>query len=118
MPFRRRRGIESPVLRPDVIDLVALSPDGTTYGLSLIETRPWNGGEEQLRQVQTKLNAYATFILDGQLDEQYPDAPTKKKLIILQALEEPTGEALAFLEKAADIVAEDDITLEVWPLDE
>ena len=117
MPLRRKR-LDSPVLRSDVVDLVALSPDGSTYGLSLVETRPWNSGEEQLRQLQAKLNAYATFIIDGELDERYPDAPTKKKMIILQALEEPIGEALAFLEKAADILAQDDITLEVWPLDD
>jgi hypothetical protein len=33
---------------------------------------------------------YLAFILDGQMAERYLDSPAKRKMILLQSLEEPT----------------------------
>ncbi|HYX85801.1 MAG TPA: DUF6572 domain-containing protein [Gaiellales bacterium] len=73
----------------DVVDLVSLSPDGTTYALSIIETRPWTDSDEQLYDVQAKLYAYLDYIESGHLAEDYPDAVDKKKMIILRCVGDP-----------------------------
>ena len=51
-----RRSAKSPMSRADVVDAVAESPDGERVGLTMIETRAWDGGEDQLRELQAKLN--------------------------------------------------------------
>ena len=82
----------------------------------MTETRPWTGGEEQLRQLQAKINSYLTFILVGQLVERNPDAADKRTMIILQTMYEPSADVEAFLSQVQTILAEHDVTLEVWPL--
>jgi hypothetical protein len=83
--FRRSKD-KSPMTRTDVVDSVALSPDATAFGLSMIETRPWAGGVKQLQQFRDKLDAYLAFILDGQLAREYPDSVGKRRVVILHAL--------------------------------
>ena len=70
----------------------------------------------QLLQLQAKINSYITFILDGQLVQQYPGAADKKTMIILHTMYEPTDEVEAFLNEVQTILAEHDVTLDVWPL--
>jgi hypothetical protein len=54
---------------PDSVDLVVARRDGTVV-LSMFEERPWDGSEERLRQLEDKVNAYLTFVLDGHMAKQ------------------------------------------------
>jgi hypothetical protein len=111
--FRRSKD-KSPMTRTDVVDSVALSPDATAFGLSMIETRPWAGGVKQLQQFRDKLDAYLAFILDGQLAREYPDLVGKRRVVILHCVEEPPEEIHEGVER---ILRDHDIEFEVWPLE-
>ena len=113
--WRKRNA--SPILDARVVDLVALSPDESTFVLSMIETRPWDGGDKQLREVQKKLWAYLNYIESGELEETQPDARDKAMTVILQCVEEPTDDVREFLRLASKYVRERGVSLEVWPED-
>ena len=99
----------------DVVDSVALSPEGAAFGLSMIETRPWNGGVKQLEQFRDKLNAYLAFILDGQLAREFPNSVGKRRVVILHCVETPPDEIHESVER---ILRNHEIEFEVWPLEE
>jgi hypothetical protein len=67
---------------PDSVDLVVARRDGTVV-LSMFEERPWDGSEERVRQLEDKVNAYLTFVLDGHMAEQHPDIVAKQVQIRL-----------------------------------
>ena len=100
---------------PDVVDIVATSPDGTMVGLTMIETRPWDGGTRQLLELQAKLNGYITYVLEGQLAKEHPDSADKQPVIVLQCADEPTEDVQAFLNEAEDLLQARGIRLDVWP---
>jgi hypothetical protein len=62
----------------DKIDLVAQSPDGTSFLLILgiASTMPF-------AFVQRKLNNYLAFAVDGQLDRMHPKPPRKRVEVVL-----------------------------------
>jgi hypothetical protein len=55
------------------IDLVGLSPDGSTVDLFLVQSGPWTGSEAQIGTLQAKIQNYVGFAVDGQLARQYPE---------------------------------------------
>lgn len=86
--------------------------------LAMFELRPWNLGELQLFQLQEKLNAYLSFILDGEMEETFPHLLGKPVSIELRTLHEPSEEALGFLKRASDQIAHQQIRLEVVLIEE
>ena len=52
---------------PGVLDAFAHDKRRDLLVLAMYETRPWNGDERQLHQLQEKLNAYASFLRDGRV---------------------------------------------------
>jgi hypothetical protein len=81
--------------------------------LAMFETRPWENGERQLFQLQEKLNAYVSFILDGEMKENFPHLHGKPVRIELRTSHEPSERALGFLGRARDQLALQQISLEV-----
>jgi hypothetical protein len=81
--------------------------------LAMFETRPWEHGERQLYQLQEKLNAYVSFILDGEMKEAFPHLAEKPVRIELRTSFEPSERALGFLGRARDQLALQQIGLEV-----
>ena len=57
---------------PGVLDAFAHDKRRDLLVLAMYESRPWNGNERQLQQLQEKLNAYASFILDGEMADAFP----------------------------------------------
>jgi hypothetical protein len=85
---------------PDSVDLVVARRDGTVV-LSMFEERPWDGSEERLRQLEDKVNAYLTFVLDGHMAAQHPDIHAKQVQIRLDytgAMDARTRELLPSIE--------------------
>ena len=81
--------------------------------LAMFETRPWEYGELQLFQLQEKLNAYISFILDGEMKESFPHLSGKPVRVELRTAFEPPRRAMEFLGRARDQLALQQISLEV-----
>lgn len=104
-----RRGVEY----AEVIDLLTHDPHAGKVELVMFEGRPWDGGEEQLFQLQEKLNAYISFALDGELADTYPELANQPLSVVLRCLEMPPSEAVEFLAKVREQVALQGIDLVV-----
>ncbi|MFL6543090.1 MAG: DUF6572 domain-containing protein, partial [Chthoniobacterales bacterium] len=61
------------VANPNVIDAFGFDQQKGEVLLVMREARPWNGGDEQLHELQEKFNAYASFILDGEMLDSHPE---------------------------------------------
>jgi hypothetical protein len=84
---------------PGVLDAFAHDMRTDTLVLAMYEARPWRGEETQLFQLQEKLNAYLSFVLDGELSEAYPNFTAKPVRIQLRTVHEPDETALAFISR-------------------
>ena len=98
------------VRNPRVVDRIELRDD--TVVLSMIETRRW-GRQEQLRQLEEKLNRYLGYALDGFLAQHYPQWAGKRVVIRLACVEAPHGEAAELLTAAENAVEQEGLGLEI-----
>lgn len=98
---------------PGVLDAFAYDRPRDTLVLAMYEHRPWTGGEEQLYQLQEKLNAYASFILDGEMKESFPHLVSKPVEIQLRTMYDPDPVALRLLAQAREQLGLQQIALEV-----
>lgn len=72
----RRRPPESPsdaLFDPSTVDLVVVSPDGTTVALHIVNDAPWSGSDAQIESLQRKVHNYVSFALDGQMVRMHPE---------------------------------------------
>lgn len=99
--------------RTGMLDAFAHDTREDILVLAMFETRPWEHGEHQLWQLQEKLNAYVSFILDGEMRENFPHLEGKPVRIELRTVHEPSERALGFLGRARDQLALQQIGLEV-----
>ena len=93
------------VANPAVLD--ALAEDKVTGEIVLVmfEPRPWNLGDEQLFQLQEKLNAYMSFALDGELADQLPQFADRPVRVQLNCAEPPPEPVVSFLAKVREQVS-------------
>jgi hypothetical protein len=103
---------------PGVLDALAHDARTDKAVLAMYEVRPWRGEEFQLFQLQEKLNAYVSFILDGELQESFPALATKSVEIQLRTLHLPDAKALRFISRAREQLALQQITFEIVRLQE
>jgi hypothetical protein len=96
-----------------VIDLFAIDQARGDVLLVMNESRPWTGGDEQLHQLQEKFNAYASFILDGEMTDAHPELVGKSVRIELRCAEMPSERALSLLQAIHDQLALQYINVEV-----
>ena len=99
--------------RTGMLDAFAHDTREDVLVLAMFETRPWEFGERQLFQLQEKLNAYVSFILDGEMKENFPHLLDKPVRIELRTSYEPSERAMGFLGRARDQLALQQIGLEV-----
>ncbi len=92
-PAPRARGIE----HAGVIDTMLHNAASGEVWLVMVERRPWSGGEEQLFQLQEKLNAYVSFALDGEMAETEPALVGRPLRLILDTTHPPSAEAVDLL---------------------
>ncbi|HET6406469.1 MAG TPA: DUF6572 domain-containing protein [Chthoniobacteraceae bacterium] len=92
------------VANPAVLD--ALAEDKVTGEVVLVmfEDRSWDLGDQQLFQLQEKLNAYLSFALDGELAEQLPQFANRPVRVQLNCSEPPPEPVVAFLSKVREQV--------------
>lgn len=96
-----RRGVEN----PRIVDLIHHDAERDEVVLAVLEGRPWWGGEEQLRQLEDKLNSYFGYVLDGFLVREYPQYEDLPVCLRLECVQEPGDEQRPFLAAAARFCA-------------
>jgi len=104
-----RRGLE----HAGVIDLITHDPESGQVELVMFEPRAWDGGEEQLFQLQEKMNAYLSFALDGEMAEAHPELVNKPLRVVLRCVDLPPPPAVEFLSHVREQIALQGIDLEV-----
>lgn len=102
--------------QPGVLDALVHDHQRNCVILAMFERRSWDGGEEQLWQLQEKLNAYASFILDGEMAELHPELMRLPIFIQLRTLHPPSAQALGLWEQARQQLALQEIMLEIWDI--
>lgn len=101
------------VANPAVIDMIGSDSATGEVLLLMKEERTWNGGDAQLHELQEKFNAYASFILDGEMAGAYPELAGKPVRIELRSVQMPNGAALELLQAIHDQLELQDIKVEV-----
>ena len=103
------RGVE----HPHVIDMIAHDPETDVVTLTMFESRPWNGSDLQIFQLQEKFNAYVSFALDGEMAEAYPALVDKRLQLCLECVAPPEETVLHFLKLVREQVAFQGIDVQV-----
>jgi hypothetical protein len=101
------------IANPEIIDLFGVDQKTSEVLLVMNEPRPWDGGHEQLHEMQEKFNAYASFILDGEMTEAHPELAGRTARIELRCRHMPNGEALGLLKAIHDQLELQAIKVEV-----
>lgn len=96
-----------------VIDVIAEDASTGQVTLIMLESRPWDGTELRLFQLQEKINAYLSFALDGEMAEAYPQFAGKKLRLQLDCVGMPGDDVVGFLSMVREQIAFQDINLEV-----
>jgi hypothetical protein len=96
-----------------VIDFIGFHSASGEVVAVMVEKRPWNQPDLQLFQLQEKLNAYLSFVLDGEMQEVYPQFVGKPLRIRLECVTAPGPEFARFLQIVRDQVALQGIAFEV-----
>jgi hypothetical protein len=96
-----------------VIDFLGFDAARSEVLLVMAEPRPWRDLELQLFQLQEKLNAYMSFVLDGEMTDTYPQFAGKKLRIRLECVEPPPEGAMDFLQHVYEQSALQDIAFDV-----
>lgn len=87
------------------IDLVGVSPDGSTVLIYLVQPGSWTGSDGQLRSLQAKIQNYAGFALDGQLAATYPELEGLPWSIVVDCQTgPPDGQSAYVLAHAAEVI--------------
>ena len=103
---------------PGVLDAFAHDSRADRLVLAMYEDRPWLGEDIQLFQFQEKLNAYVSFVLDGELNEAYPELAGKVVEIQLRTVHEPDAKAFDLIRRVREQLDLQRITFEVIWIDE
>ena len=101
------------IANPAVIDLFGVDQKTGEVLLVMNEPRPWDGSHQQLHEMQEKFNAYASFILDGEMTEAHPELAGRTARIELRCQHMPNEEALGLLRAIHDQLELQAIKVEV-----
>lgn len=103
------RGVE----HAGVIDMLIHDARADVAVMIMLETRPWDGSELRLFQLQEKFNAYLSFALDGEMAECYPALAGKPLRLRLDCPTPPDETVLQLLGAVRDQIAFQGFELEV-----
>ncbi len=96
-----------------VIDLIGHDPKTDEAVLVMNEPHEWSDSDEQLLALQERFNAYASFLLDGEMAEAHPELAGKAARIELRCTRMPDARTLELLGLIHDHLAFQEIKLEV-----
>ncbi len=101
------------VANPAVIDMFGLDERADQILLVMKEDRAWDGSDLRLHELQEKFNAYASFLLDGEMQTEHPELAGKRARIELHCADMPDERAIELLGMIHDQLALQEIGLEV-----
>ena len=110
---QEREGQLTGLANPAMIDLFGVDQKTDEVLLAMNETRPWDGSDERLHELQEKFNAYVSFLLDGEMVAAHPELSGKAARIELRCDHMPDERALGLLNLIHDQIALQDIKMEV-----
>lgn len=96
-----------------VIDMFGLDAQANQVLLVMQEERPWDGSDLRLHELQEKFNAYVSFLLDGEMQEEHPELAGKSARIELHCAAMPDERAIELLGMIHDQLALQEIGMEV-----
>ena len=96
-----------------MIDVIGEDPKTGDVVLVMNQPKEWIGSDDQLLELQERFNAYASFLLDGEMAEAHPELAGKPARIELRCTHMPDSRALELLGLIHDQLAFQDIKLEV-----
>src|SRR5438093_2458837 len=99
--------------RTGLIDVIAHDAKTGEVVLVMNEPNEWDGSDEQLLALQERFNAYASFLLDGEMAEAHPELAGKAARIELGCAHMPDARALELLGLIHDQLAFQEIKFEV-----
>jgi len=99
--------------RAAMIDVIGHDPKTDEVVLIMREATVWNGSSEQLQQLQERFNAYASFLLDGELAESHPEFAGKKMRIEVRCAHMPEDRTVELLGMIHDQLEFQDVRVEV-----
>ena len=99
--------------RTGVIDVIAEDKKIGEVVLVMNEPNEWDGSDEQLLALQERFNAYASFLMDGEMAEAHPELAGKASRIELRCTRVPDARTLELLGLIHDHLAFQEIKLEV-----
>jgi hypothetical protein len=99
--------------RAGVIDMVAHDTKTDEAVLIMNEPQTWDASEGQLHELQERFNTYASFLLDGELNEAHPELAGKRARIEVHCAHMPDGRALDLLGLIHDQLAFQEVKMEV-----
>src|SRR5437667_10055407 len=99
--------------RTGVIDVIAEDKKIGEVVLVMNEPNEWDGSDEQLLALQERFNAYASFLMDGEMAEAHPELVGKPARIEVRCAHMPDPRALEVLGMIHDQLAFQDIKMEV-----
>jgi hypothetical protein len=110
--------VSSPLEQATVLDRLVVDPVSNEVVLVMVESRPWDNGPDQLRQLREKTSAYLGLVVDGELAHRHPEAAGRRVRFQLECLSgTPTGEASRTVTMLADVVGRYGVQLEVVAAD-
>ena len=95
------------------IDIIAHDPKTDEAVLVMNEKQAWDGSDARLHELQERFNAYASFLLDGEMAEAHPELVGKKARIEVRCAHLPDARALELLGMIHDQLAFQNIKMEV-----
>lgn len=99
--------------RSGVIDVVAHDNKTQEVVLVMNQREDCNGSDEQLLALQERFNAYASFLLDGEMAETHPELAGRPARIEVRYARMPDARTLELLGLIHDRLAFQEIKLEV-----
>ena len=101
----------------DKIDLVSKTDDGLYRIFVIAEKGEWLGEAETVAALfSDKMNAAASFVLDGQLDEMHPASVGKKVEIVFCSVDPIPPDWRHVLDQFEALLAKDGLPLVIQPL--
>lgn len=88
------------------IDIISIDPKSDEVVLTIADHLDWSDEYEHLLTLQTKLNAYLSFIHSGEILHSYPKARNRRAVIDIAFKHEPPPIATEFVMRAAESAAE------------
>jgi len=86
---------------PDIIDEVAHQAKDDSVVLTIREDTAWDGSDERIAALRSKINTYIAFVVQGQLAKNYPDLVGKPIVISLRCIQHrPDERTIRFLDEA------------------